>query len=143
MTSLKEQYERLAAECHRLKDIEVRRSCDPLLTAEERLDAAERARVYAEVASHHMEQVARCEQVRPTAFTGKNTGTQKKTDRRAAFLRTLAADFGTTNREALARHAVMDHRREVRALWDGAEGARAEGKILTFLRNHAHLVFES
>lgn len=76
-------------------------------------------------------------------FTRPNKGTQSKTAKRAEFLRTLASDFGTTNHEALAQQAVTEHMREVRGLWDGLEGERARTKILTFLRNHAHLVFES
>jgi hypothetical protein len=72
---------------------------------------------------------------RAEAMTGRNRGPNPRTLDRLAFLRSVAAEIGTSKREAVAAHAVASHALRVRKLWQ-AQGEKAQVKILKFMGNH-------
>ena len=66
------------------------------------VEAIETAKVYWQMSRDHADTVAAAADVRPVNFTGRNSGVQKKTERRLAFLKAVATEKGLTSRKAIA-----------------------------------------
>lgn len=136
MNTQKEQSLELARECERLARASEARLLDPGLSSAQKIEAADSAKAYWQMAQNWTESALHAEQARPTKFTGQATGERKATTERKAFLLEIAGAIGTSKHEAIAAEAVAQHSGKVRSLWR-AEGAKARDKILNFLRNNS------
>lgn len=124
----------LRDECERLARQAERKTLDPSLTVELRIQAQDQAKAYWQMRGNHADTVYHAERVRPERHTGRNKGTQEKTKTKIEFIRKVSAELGTSNREAIASQAVERHPSRVRSLWR-AEGDKARRKVLNFMKN--------
>lgn len=137
MDKFKERAIALRDECERLAVAAEKRAGSFELTAEERFDAVEQAKVYWQMSRVHADAVQAASEVRPDRFTGKNKGPQPKTVRRIAFLRSVATKIGSTKRASVIAAA---HQQEGFAdLFDSYEAAYrlAEPSIFDGIRNRS------
>ncbi len=125
----------LRDECERLARQAEKDMLNPELSPEQKQEAQDRAKVYWQMSRDHADTVYHAEVARPERHTGRNKGTQKKTEERAAFIRMVADELDTSNREAIASQALGGHAARVRTLWR-AEGENARRKLLTFMKNN-------
>lgn len=135
MDKVKASHIALRDECERLARQAEREMLDPALSQEHRAAAQDRAKAYWQISRNHADTVYHAEIARPERHTGRNKGTQKKTEDKIAFIRSVADECGTRKREAIASLALERHASPVRNLWR-AEGEKARGKLLNFMKNN-------
>lgn len=118
-------------QCLAMMDAAMARSFDCSLDLQARFEAAEQARVYAQMADLHLQTILSAESVRPGRFTARNSGQQGKTALRIEYLRLIAEEIGTAKAAAVAATAI--ERKEGRKLWPGRGAAE---KIERFMKRH-------
>lgn len=125
----------LRDECERLARKAEQDMLNPALSSQQRTEAQDRAKAYWQMSRNHADTAYHAEIVRPERHTGRNQGTQKKTEEKVAFVQKIAAELETSNREAIASQAIGNHASRVRTLWR-AEGENARRKLLNFMKNN-------
>ena len=114
----------LADECERLAK-EAGDRYRLALTPQDKMAELEAQSIYNQMAADWRATALRAEEISPTKFTGRNSGSTERTAQRVQFLNDVARAAGTTDREAIAAEAVgRDYAKQANALWPGNPDGR-------------------
>lgn len=110
MSDVRRRAELTRAECQRLAAEAEQQSLGVGLTAEERLELSEKARVYRQMAEIHGDTIINSADVRPEKFTARNKGHQSQTKEKVALVLAVQEQNGLTRKQRQKlTYAVWDH----------------------------------